>query len=318
MPPHSNIIEGACCGSGRPPMGCAVGPPSPRSNSIEMELAIALTNANINSGRVIVKPVPGDQGGQRAAGVVSASVPANMFRRGMFRGCGPFCVGSQRRTRSTSDAHVVWSRPLEIQAGPGYSPASGATRPCNYGAEQGLVSTACVRTREQHVTASVNSAAGKAAGDAGANSASCRLTARSPGRLRVELCSRLGLVDLSKPETWPASGLPQSAREETEGAVWAGVEEDTGGDEPGHYRDSADDVKESKDGSKASPTDSCRSWSVTPVSSWSRTRVMPVWFGRSFPVDKNKWSACGSPRGALCSGMSPEAKGFLQVAGGYF
>ena len=79
MPPHSNIIEGACCGAGRPPMGCAVagdGQQSPRSNSIEMELAIALTNANINAGRVIVKPAPGDQGGQRAAGVVSASVPS--------------------------------------------------------------------------------------------------------------------------------------------------------------------------------------------------------------------------------------------------
>ena len=304
-------------------MGCAEGKPStsPRSNSIEMELAIALTNANINSGRVIVKPVPIDQGGQKAAGVVSASVPANMFRRGMPGGCGPFCVGSQRRARSSSDAHVVWSRPLEIQAGPGYSPASGATRPCNYGAEQGRVSTACARPREQPVTASVSSAAGKAAGAAGANGASCRLTARSPGRLRIDLCSRLGLLDLNKPETWPASGLPKSARDETEGA-----EEDTGGDEPGQDRDSADDVKESKDGSKSSPTDSCRSLSVTPASSWSRTRVMPAWFGRSFPVDKtrrlsfpvDKRSACGSPRGAFYSVMSPEDKGFLQVAGGYF
>ncbi len=300
MPPHSNIIEGACCGAGRPPMGCAVagdGQQSPRSNSIEMELAIALTNANINAGRVIVKPAPGDQGGQR----VSASVPANMFRR-MSGGCGTFCVGSQRRTRSSSDAHVVWSRPLEIQAGPGYSPSSGAN-----GKEKG----------SKTVTAA-SGAAGKAAGDACANGASCRLAARSSGRLRIELCARLGLIDLRKPEMWKGRGEPKGAREETEGAVGAGAEEDTGGNGPGQNRDSAEDVKESKDGSKASPTDSCRSWSVTPVSTCPPTRVMPAWFGRSFPVDKSKRSACGSSQGAFYSVMSPEAKGFLHVAGGYF
>jgi hypothetical protein len=352
MPPNSNIME-ALCGGAPPPMACAVGPPSPRSKSIEMELAIALTNANINSGRVVIRPPQPTHGPMRkgkAAAAVSASVPADMFRRGLVRHA-PFFVGCNSRQRSSSDVHVVWSRPLEIEAGPGYSPGGAADRSrgrvCARRAGDGCPCAACLQQRGgQFVAAPESSAADTAAAEAALGAGAhrrARVAARSAGRLRIELCARLGVLDLRSPETWPAGGLPQSVRGEA-GAAAGGqpAAAHKEGQDSGKGAPSAawqmlasppDAAAATTDGSQeptvtgsdsasATDTDACRSASQTPVSSFNAFKFFrrPSSFSASFPAPKaSSRAGCTAARCAADSALlSPEAEGFLHVAGGYF
>lgn len=217
------------CHVNRPQVGSETahkGKGSTSAMDIELELAIALTNANINSGRVVYTPPAAD----------CARRPGNAEQAGRLQPTPPITFGRSTAVSTIShyeDIHscaskcakpiswpvrVVWSHPLELRAGPGYSPAAGSlgNRVCSRQSSTlhlqseprqlqpwpSTLTTICNGNwLEQFNRLSSSSPpgdsvatedGGKCGGDVRSKS---RLVAKPLARMRTELYARLGVVD---------------------------------------------------------------------------------------------------------------------------
>ena len=325
------------------PYLCVIGGAAPKDGAIvsdlemDMELAIALTNANINSGRVVVsrpssvghdRTMVGGSGGHMSSSTrspESCSVPVDICRRGLCRLTPLFC--KHRASKRHPEARVVWSRPLEIVAGPGYSPASGKRDVPKSRASWHPVISAIPDMQLAHLDQISDSKVSK---DKACELVIGRTTKKTSGRIRVDLYTRLGLLNAHRPESWPRS-IPQH-----DPAIRAGLECDQEGSEQNTQISSLmEAAAREKRGRDAIMVEGCGSMSdstlsacSTPVTSCTGVSTSPPKLSLSGPAcmlephctqtlvrDPGSLQAGA---GALASVSPAKRDGFFHVAGGYF
>ena len=165
---------------------------------VDMELAVARTNANINAGRVILSS-PGEQsvvqGGTRQRwGRFTAG---NVRRPGLCLHM-PFSYGHPMLNgRRCVPERVVWSRPIEIGSGPGYSPEEKRIRTHNLWALQN--EGACSPSAQwEGISAPPNDSKSFYSSLRGAGGIAALNTFSKPiSRTRLELFGRIGILACS-------------------------------------------------------------------------------------------------------------------------
>jgi len=165
---------------------------------VEMELAVARTNANINAGRVILSS-PGEKSDVQGG----TSKRWGRFKAGNVRRPGvclhmPFSYGHPMLNgRRCVPERVVWSRPIEIGSGPGYSPEEKRIRTHNLWALQreGACSPSAQR---EGISAPPNDSKSLCSSLRGAGGIAALNTFSKPiSRTRLELFGRIGILACS-------------------------------------------------------------------------------------------------------------------------